>query len=101
MRHWIDRRNWRLYLATLDGTPAAAGILSVHGSVGYLAAAATAPAFRGAGCQSELIARRIADAHALACELIVGQCEYGSVSHRNMHRAGLRLAYTKAIWLGR
>ena len=51
MRHWMERPNWRLHLARVNGSPAAAAVFSVHGTLGYLAAAATVPALRGLGCQ--------------------------------------------------
>ena len=89
---------WRLYVAAVDGTPAAFGALYVSGGVGSLAGAATAPRYRGRGCQSALVRRRIADAAAEGCDLVAAQATPGSSSQRNMERAGLRVAYTKAIW---
>ena len=89
---------WRLYVAAIDGAPAAFAALFLSGGVGSLAGAATAPRFRGRGCQSALIRRRIADAAAEGCDLIAGQAAPGSSSQRNMERAGLRVAYTKAVW---
>ena len=89
---------WRLYVASVDGAPAAFGALFVSAGVGSLAGAATAPRFRGRGCQSALIRRRIADAAADGCDLIAAQAAPGSASQRNMERAGLRVAYTKAVW---
>ena len=89
---------WRLYVAAVDGAPAAFGGLFVGEGVGSLGGAATAPQFRGRGCQSALIRRRIADAAADGCDLVAAQASPGSSSQRNMERAGLRVAYTKAIW---
>ena len=89
---------WRLYVASVDGAPAAFGALYVSDGVGSLGGAATAPPFRGRGCQSALVRRRIADAAAEGCDLIAAQASPGSSSQRNMERAGLRVAYTKAIW---
>ena len=37
-------------------------------------------------------------ANQLGCELIVGQARFGSISQNNMERAGMKIAYTKAIW---
>ena len=92
------RPGWRLYIATVDGTPAAFAALFVRDGVGSLAGAATVPALRGRGCQTALLHRRIADADDDGCDLIASQATPGSVSQRNMERAGLRIAYTKAIW---
>ncbi len=89
---------WRLYIATVDGTPAGFAALYASEGVGSLAGAATVPRFRGRGCQSALLRRRIADATADGCDLIASQATPGSVSQRNMERAGLRVAYTKAVW---
>ena len=89
---------WRLYVAAVGGAPAAFGALFVSGGVGSLGGAATAPRFRGRGCQSALIRRRIADAASGGCDLIAAQATPGSSSQRNMERAGLRVAYTKAVW---
>lgn len=97
-RAWADVDWWRLYLARIDGVPVAMAVLAVCDGLGYLANAATLPEFRGRGAQSALIARRIADAEAEGCELVVSQCVPGGTSHRNLHRAGLRVACTKAVW---
>src|SRR5438876_705387 len=59
--HWAQVDGWHLYLATVDGKPAAAAALTVGDGIGLLANAATMPAFRGRGCQAALIRRRIAD----------------------------------------
>jgi hypothetical protein len=32
------------------------------------------------------------------CDLLTSFVAFGSESHRNLERAGLRLAYTKALW---
>jgi hypothetical protein len=89
---------WRLYVATVDGTPAAFAALFVSDGVGSLAGAATVPELRRRGCQTALLHRRTADAVADGCDLIASQATPGSVSQRNMERAGLRVAYTKAVW---
>jgi hypothetical protein len=101
MQHWIEQTNWRLYLAKLNGCPVAAGVLSISNGIGYLAASSTVAEHRNKGCHAALISRRLTDASLLGCQLVVGQCVYGSVSHRNMQRNGLYLAYTKAVWTER
>jgi ribosomal protein S18 acetylase RimI-like enzyme len=97
-RHWVDLPGTTLYLATVDDTPAAAAVLRIGDGIGYLANAATLPDFRGRGCQTALLARRIADASAAGCELSAGQAIYGSASQRNMERIGLRPAVTVTTW---
>jgi len=89
---------WRLYLAAVDGAPAAFASLYVQDRIGSLAMAAAAPSSRGRGGHGALLNRRIADAAAEGCELVIAQAIPASTSHRNMERAGLKVAYTKDIW---
>jgi GNAT superfamily N-acetyltransferase len=56
------------------------------------------PDYRGRGCQAALLRRRIDDAAAAGCELVASQLPFGSGAQRNVERAGLRVACTKAIW---
>lgn len=90
------RPEWRVYLALVDGEPAALATLHMADGVGCLESACTLPAFRGRGIQSALIRRRIADAAAAGCDLIISQTGNGTVSQQNMERCGLRIAYSKA-----
>jgi ribosomal protein S18 acetylase RimI-like enzyme len=93
----VERACGWLYVARVDGMPAAAAVLSFSDSVGFLANAATLPAFRGRGCQTALIAARLADARASGCDLVSSGAAFGSQSQRNLERAGLRVAYTKPV----
>jgi hypothetical protein len=70
----------------------------VSDGIGYLANAATLPAGRQQGAQQALIHRRLRDAAASGCELFLTMATPGSVSHRNLERAGLGVAYTKVVW---
>jgi hypothetical protein len=98
-RHWPDAPSTHLYLATVDGSPAGGAVLQIgEDGIGYLANASTLPEFRGRGCQSALLARRIADATVAGCELVAGQAIFGSTSQRNMQRIGLRPALTLTTW---
>jgi hypothetical protein len=95
---WAEIEGWRLYLARVDGEPAGAALLAVDDDLGYLASASTLPESRGLGVHTALIRARIADARAAGCELVAAQAEFGSGSMRNLERAGLHAAYTKAVW---
>ncbi len=95
---WANIDGWRLYVARVDGRPAGAGLLAEDDDVGYLANASTLPDYRNRGVQTALIAARMADALASGCELVASQAQFGSASQRNLERAGLRVAYTKAVW---
>ena len=98
VERWKTIDRWRLYLAHVGETPAGAGMLALDDGVGYLANASTLPEYRRQGVQTALIARRIADAAAADCELVCSGADFGSTSQRNLERAGLRIAYTKAVW---
>jgi ribosomal protein S18 acetylase RimI-like enzyme len=95
---WGEIEGWRLYLARVQGEPAGAAMLSIDDDLGYLANASTLPDFRRRGVQTALIAARIADSEAARCDAVSSQAEFGSTSQRNLERAGLRVAYTKAVW---
>lgn len=98
VQRWYGRPGWRMYLARVDGVAAASAALTVDGGLGYLANAATVPAMRRRGCQAALLGRRIADAAAAGCDTVASLAEFGSASQRNLERAGLRVAFTQAVW---
>jgi|SRR6478672_121366 len=98
VERWHGRPGWRLYLARIDGVAAASAALTIDAGLGYLANAATAPGMRRRGCQAALLARRIADAAAAGCDTVASLAEFGSASQRNLERAGLRVAFTQAVW---
>jgi GNAT superfamily N-acetyltransferase len=98
VRPWLRLPEWSLYLARVDGGPAAAATLYVRDKVAYCADAATDPAFRGRGLQSALLAARIAAAQAAGVDFIVSGAEFLSPSHRNMERIGMRIQFVRAIW---
>lgn len=95
---WPAEPEWWCYLAEVDGEPVGAATLIVVDGIGYLANAATLPAGRQRGCQRALIHRRMHDAAASGCELFLTMASPSSVSHRNLERAGLGVAYTKVVW---
>jgi hypothetical protein len=100
VRTWLERARPELSLcmARANGIPAGVAILYVNNGIGLLADAATLPDFRGGGCHAAMIRYRIAEAIRRNCELLTCFVEFGSASHRNLGRAGLRVAYTKALW---
>ena len=97
-RPWRHQQGWHLFVGLADGQAAAAAILYLHDGIGYFADATTNPKFRGRGLQAALLRARSAFAHANAAELVFGQAEFGSASHRNMERVGLRALHTRALW---
>lgn len=90
--------NWTFYLACVDGAAAGIGVLYVKNDVATLAASVTVPEFRNKGVQTVLIQKRMQQAAESGCRYLIGQAAFGSVSQKNMERAGLKLAYTNAIW---
>jgi len=98
VRGWLAQPGWSLYLARLDGKPAATAILYVADKVGYCADAATDPAFRGRGLQTALLHRRIVDAGAAGVDFVCSGADFLSQSHRNMERAGMRVQFVRGLW---
>jgi GNAT superfamily N-acetyltransferase len=92
------RPGWRLYLCCVEGVPASGAMLYFNDGVATLSGAATAPEFRGRGCQRALLRARINEAADLGCKLVVSRCGVGSPSQHNLEKAGLQLSYTKVIW---
>jgi GNAT superfamily N-acetyltransferase len=97
---WLGRAKSRLYLciAHVDDVPAGVGILYMENRIGLLADATTLPDFRGRGFHTAMIHHRIAQAEKRGCDLLTSFVEFGSTSHLNLERAGLRVAYTKSMW---
>lgn len=84
------------YLAYLDGKPAGGGGMSIRNNVASLFGDATLPIHRGRGVHTATIRQRISEAIAAGCDLITAGTNPGSASHRNYHRMGFQVAYTKA-----
>lgn len=91
--------NWFFYVANIENEPAGIGVLFINDGIACLAAAATVPHLRNKGVQNALILKRINQAKNLECKLVLGQAKFGSVSQNNMEKVGLKIAYTKAIWI--
>ncbi|HZU70708.1 MAG TPA: GNAT family N-acetyltransferase [Ktedonobacteraceae bacterium] len=90
----------RLYIASVNETPAAMAGLYIHDGIAYLSGGATLPAFRKHGCHTALTQRRMRDAAEAGCELAIGFAgTFGSISQNNMERAGLRIAYLMTVWV--
>jgi hypothetical protein len=95
---WLGQPGWSLYLARVEGHPAAAAILFVHAGVGYFADCATDPMFRGRGLHAALLCRRWRDASAAGVDFVCSGADFLSTSHRNMERAGMRILFLRSIW---
>jgi hypothetical protein len=100
VRSWLHRAKPNLYLclAHVGDVPAGVSILYMNDGIGLLADATTLPEFRGKGCHTAMIHHRIAQAEKHNCDLLTSFVEFGSTSHLNLEKAGLRVAYTKSMW---
>jgi len=98
VRPWREQPGWSLYVARLDGRPAAAATLFVPASVGYLADACTDPAFRRRGLHAALLRRRTVDAWQAGADLVFSGTAFLSGSYRDMQAVGMQLAFIRAIW---
>lgn len=87
-----------MYLAELDGQPAATAAMRMHDGVAIMAGAATVPVFRRRGAQLALLNRRLHDAATNGCDLAMMGALPGSGSQRNAERHGFRIAYTRIKW---
>ena len=98
MRGWLGVPDWRRYLARIDGKPAAAAKLFVKDGVGLFPDAATRPEFRGRGLQTALLRHRAAVAAQAGAELTYSLAAFGSTSHHNMERIGMRVLCSRLIF---
>ncbi|GGA77812.1 GNAT family N-acetyltransferase [Ornithinibacillus halotolerans] len=95
--HSLDA--WDFYIALMNEKPVGIGVLFVANGVATLAASATLPEHRNNGVHQALLQERVKDAKDKGANLIVGQAKFASTSSNNMERMGLKLAYTKSIWV--
>jgi ribosomal protein S18 acetylase RimI-like enzyme len=65
---------------------------------GYLADAATDPAYRRRGLQTALLAHRLRHAAEQGATHVCSGAAFLSSSHRNMVRAGMTLQFVRALW---
>jgi GNAT superfamily N-acetyltransferase len=88
-------REGTCFLALWNGEPAGGGMMAVHDGLAMLFATSTAPEFRNRGVQAALLDHRLEAAVRRGCGLASVQTVPGSVSERNVERAGFRLVYTR------
>ncbi len=86
------------FLAELNGTPGAAGVLSVHEGVALFAGSATLPELRRHGLQRALLRERMRYAFNTGCDIAMMVAQPGSDSQRNAERQGFHIAYTRIKW---
>ncbi|MCG3182058.1 MAG: hypothetical protein ICCCNLDF_00112 [Planctomycetes bacterium] len=96
--HRFRHGQWRLFLARVDGRPAAAGTLAYVDGHARLANACTIPAYRGRGLQGQLLRARMRQAAADGHGFVTSDTELDGVSLRNMLRNGLKLGCQISGW---
>ena len=84
-----------VFLARVEGSPAAAGSVGIHGDVAALSGTSVLPRFRGRGLQRGLVLARLAFARQQGCVLACSATLPGSASQANLARCGFRVAYPK------
>jgi hypothetical protein len=93
-----ETANLHRYLAELDGRPIATAAMRIHDGVALMAGASTIPEGRRRGAQLALLNRRLRDAAAEGCDVVMMGALPGSGSQRNAERHGFRIAYTRIKW---
>jgi hypothetical protein len=82
-------------LASIDGQAVGGATLAVRGTIAGLFGASTLPEFRRRGVQTGLLHWRLRRASELGCKLAMSIALPGSVSQRNITRAGFQTLYTR------
>jgi ribosomal protein S18 acetylase RimI-like enzyme len=86
------------FLAEVEGTPGAAGVLCIHDGIALFAGSATIPELRRRGLHRALLDERMRHAFDHGCDLAMMVTEAGSDSQRNAENKGFRIAYTRTKW---
>lgn len=89
----------RCFLSLVDGRAAGGGALFIHENVAAFFSGSTLPSARGRGAQKATLQARLRAAREAGCDLALVKTMPGSISQRNVQRAGFHLAYTKVtMW---
>lgn len=94
----VAREGSPCFLAEIEGSPGAAGALTMHQGVALFGGASTVPEMRCRGLQGALLQERMRYAAEHGCDLAMMVAEAGSKSQRNAERKGFRVAYTRLKW---
>ena len=87
----------RRFVAGAPGEEWAAAAMSLHHGVAVIGGAATRPEQRGKGAQSALLDHRLRQATYSGCDLAVATVTPGTVSARNLIRAGFTVV-ARPVW---
>jgi GNAT superfamily N-acetyltransferase len=89
------------YLARIGDQAVGGACLRLCEGVAQLAGAATLPAYRRRGVQTEMLNARLREAVEAGCDIAVVTTQPGSKSQQNAQRHGFALLYTRAILVKR
>ena len=95
MKHFAMVRGTECYLASIDGRIVGGATLAIRGKIAGLFGASTLPDFRKRGVQTALLKLRLRRAAQLGRALAMSIALPGSISQRNMARAGFQTLYTR------
>lgn len=99
MRRLHGQPGLHCLFARHEGRPIGLGMVYLNEGVAYFCAGAILAPWRELGFQSVLINERLRIASEAGCDLAASWTEDGSVSHRNLLRAGFALSYHDPVWL--
>ena len=92
--HYLEPR-FPMFFGSIDGRAVALASTFFDDGVAFLGNAYTEPDYRGRGCQLALLEHRLHDAARSSCDVALTDARFGTTSHRNIERAGLRMAYAR------
>lgn len=100
----VGRKGWSHYCAFDGDVPVATGAMFIRDDVAWLGFAATLPSHQKRGAQGAIMARRIDEAVAYGCQLLVTETgedrpEKPNPSFHNMLRCGFSRAYLRANYV--
>jgi GNAT superfamily N-acetyltransferase len=93
--HYAAAPTIHCYAAQIDGQLAAGATMGVDQGIADFGVTSTLPSARGRGAQRALLQRRLRHAQTLGLDVAVVTTEAGSISDRNVQRAGFQVAYTR------
>ncbi|MGF1448333.1 MAG: GNAT family N-acetyltransferase [Opitutales bacterium] len=98
LSRWLDLPEQTLVLARIKTLPVGVAVLYQEGDFGYLATAATLPAYRGRGVHAALIGFRAALAREFGAKVLFAASHFGTTGMRNLQSAGLSILYPRLVW---
>ena len=84
-------------IAIVDGAPAGAASLRVHGGLAQFCGATTLPGFRGRGVQTAMLRARVVAAGGVGCTMATVTAPAGSISERNARSLGFTEVHRRRI----